>query len=108
MGVDLTKVDDDKDAVRLSYSVECEDGVRTINTVRISNCDGPAILTSTTESCPTRYSVSIAVILLYVVIVAVVIYNRRLSNQYTALVRDSEGQYEMKDMDEDTTVAEDV
>ena len=176
LSVDLTKVDDDKDAVRLSYSVEgddenncsstvtivcspdapytnpylldnptdcnihlrwdsthgcpvcneeidyeiqdseCEDGVRTINTVRISNCDGPAILTSTTESCPTRYSVSIAVIivvavvilLLCVVIVAVVIYNRRLSNQYTALVRDSEGQYEMKDMDEDTTVAEDV
>jgi len=94
---------------------ECDDGERTFTTVRKANCFGPAILKIETESCPTRYSfplaviivVAILVLVLMVIIVGAVVYNRRLHGQYTALVRDSEGQYEMENIDEDTTVSDD-
>lgn len=92
---------------------ECVDGERTITKVRVNDCFGSLMLDTTTETCPTRYSFSLAVIIvvviivvvLFVIIVAAILYNRRLHSQYIALVRESEGQYEMDEM-EDTSVSD--
>lgn len=93
--------DDDIDYRR--QESDCEDGERTITYVKISDCYGAAILKTETETCPTRYSFSLAFILIVLfllvilcfVIIGVLVYNRRLHSQYTALIQQSEGQYEI-------------
>mmetsp|Transcript_20113 Transcript_20113/g.77009 ORF Transcript_20113/g.77009 Transcript_20113/m.77009 type:complete len:1776 (+) Transcript_20113:103-5430(+) len=88
----------------------CEDGEQTTTVVRTSDCYGPAIRESKTESCY-NYSFTIGVSLIVVLVVlggilaAVVGFiawrYRMLHTRYIALVGSQDGQYEMEEMDND-------
>jgi len=91
---------------------DCKDGQRTVTYMRTRDCNGPSVLRADLESCVNRYSVSLAffiivgaiIVVLLAVLVAAVVYSRRLQNRYTALVNQTEGHYEMKDMEDNESV----
>ena len=93
---------------------KCEGGEKTTNYVRKTDCYGPELLEPKTETCPKEYSVPLAVIIVIVavfvililVVAGILLYSRRIRNQYIALVKQSDGQYEMKNID-DTSVSND-
>ena len=89
---------------------ECLNGDQTVTAVRVGKCSGPAVKSAEHQDCRTEYAFSLTVIvvvlavlvILIAAIVAVVIHNRRLHTQYTALIREGEGQYEMNQVPGDT------
>lgn len=88
----------------------CEEGEVTTTVVRISDCYGPAVKESKSESCH-NYSFTIGVSLIILLIVlggvlAIVVgfiawRYRMLHTRYIALVGSQDGEYEMEEMDND-------
>ena len=88
----------------------CVDGVKTLTTVRASNCTGVIIRDTSTVECPKEYTFSplfvVVVVVLLVILIAIVgivtgilLYCCKERNKYMALIKQNEGQYEMKTMD---------